>query len=162
MTYMWRWMKKCALQLQLYMTLVSCFYSIMWITSFASSVRIAGSLAWLSLLANLVGYFSLASYFFHSSWVFFFCSILAVCCKVINIVFHEDLLLSSGIQIEKTSWHFGDFFFFFFQEFIGTLDHEIKLPKIMHPDFSPQLGAQECFTIHLIENGFGFFYHPDQ
>ena len=37
--------EKCALQLQLYMTLVSCFYSIMWITSLASSVRVAGSLA---------------------------------------------------------------------------------------------------------------------
>ncbi|CAH3125468.1 unnamed protein product [Porites lobata] len=48
-------------------------------------------------------------------------------------------------------------------EFIGILDHEMKLPKIMYPDFSPQLGAQECFTIQLIENCFGFFfYHPVQ
>ena len=115
----------------------------MWITSLASSGRVAGSLAWLSLLANVVGYFSLASYFFfHFSRVTFFCSILDVCCKVINIFFHEDLLLSSSIKIEKTSWHFGDFFFFFFfQEFMGTLDHEMKFRKIMHPDFSPQLGA---------------------
>ena len=62
----------------------------------------------------------------------------------------------------KTYCSLVAFRFFFFQEFIGTLDHEMQLPKIMHPEFSPQLGAQECFTIQFIENCFGFFYHPDQ